>query len=386
MRRFLYPLFIFFLFQLAFWPVLGDYVLYLSPNGNDSENDCQNQEEPCLTFFHIVSLIDLDETTTIMAEVGEYSLNSTIALPNCTKLYFSTYSSNTVSKEKSVWLSPDETFALSDDVWGIAFTGDFSDSSYLEINNFGFKNFGVAVAYNVISHFSRIFFQDCVFASNNLTIFGDAVAESNSRFLNCEFYNNSGGSDNGPFTVATGTYLIESCSFHDNKVPLGTGLVELMGLGRISIQNSRFENNTVLSASSAGVFNAGMCLGEFVINQSQFRNNSGDSAGAISVNRFLGTGLVNGSTFTMNTARTGGGAVYCGSKSINYGTSFTDNIIFNNSADTNAMQNVLCDGCSNCGVVDCSFLLFLSFFLSFFHLFGNRYFPSARSFSILPSL
>ncbi len=179
------------------------------------------------------------------------------------------------------------------------------------IDNLTFRNSKGAIEIK-----SNAVFTNCVFRHNfkaNGT--GSAVLLSgHGIFNNCTFIDNTATNGGGAVSIIDGSAIFRNCTFWRNYVSgysgwgsgFGGGAVMVGPRGKVSFDNSTFEDNWVKSSDGGAVFIYGS-TGSF--NGCIFRNNRGGSGGAVAVNQGTGRITFNNSVFEQNDA-TNGGAVY----------------------------------------------------------------------------
>ena len=202
------------------------------------------------------------------------------------------------------------------------------------INNTGF-NYNSAEnggAVEVVS--GTVVITSCTFTNNKASVWGGAIAVvsssvsiSNSELTQNSAYGGYYGGDGGAINVDSGNVSISNSELTNNGAGDG-GAINVQS-GSVSISNSMLTNNRAAHYGGGGAIN--VYSGSAFISNSTLTNNSAEYGGAINVDS--GSVSISNSELTNNRAGIGGGGainVYSGSMSI-FNSELT-----NNSAEYNS--------------------------------------------------
>jgi len=179
-------------------------------------------------------------------------------------------------------------------------------NNYLTLNNITLQNYRSSGPGGTIQCMSQINIADSTFINNTAT-------SSIGGVLNVQ-----------DFTGKKST--IDNCTFINNKALSGSAGAVNVNMATLTINNSRFINNSVAGSSSYGgaIYN----MGTLTISNSIFDGNTNNNiGGAIATDNNLN---VTNTTFTNNYAKRIGGAIFYGNNKLN----LTNCTFENNTAET----------------------------------------------------
>ncbi len=190
---------------------------------------------------------------------------------------------------------------------GTAFTGGgLQNQGKLEIRNSTFKNNssvnGSAIANGLFSGDNSavtLTVDNVLFTENQGGLGGALNNFATATVRRSTFSNNTSSESGGIFNQGSGTLLVERSTFSNNSAGAGGGI---RSNGNLTVRNSTFSNNQV--SSTGGGIAVTSSAATTVVEGSTFSGNSAETGGGL---YNFGTLTLSNSTFTTNTATRGGG-------------------------------------------------------------------------------
>ncbi|XP_064401792.1 uncharacterized protein LOC135347698 isoform X2 [Halichondria panicea] len=134
---------------------------------------------------------------------------------------------------------------------------------------------------------------------------GAVYIKSNNSLINNTGFNYNSAENGGAVEVVSGTVVITSCAFTNNKASVWGGAIAVVS-SSVSISNSELTNNNAYSGDGGGAIS--VTSGNVSISNSTLTNNSATNYGG-AINVYSGSSVsISNSTLTNNSAD-GGGAI-----------------------------------------------------------------------------